>query len=172
MKGVKDRTLDDNIMEYVQSVNCKSPPYFPTISDVGRKLRKNPYTIRYRLLALVKAGKLTKVESKQFLQGKKKIGYIVADDAAVKSTSDLCPSIHDATPEDQLFNCLRFNGEEPCQCQACGKNTTSGVHININPKLGQDKAELYGVPFKCPLIFCNDCWISPEMEAFLNDEEG
>jgi hypothetical protein len=153
MKGVRDPALDVKIVEYIRSVNEKSPPYFPTISDIAKYLRKNPYTIRYRLLSLVKNGKLAKTEEKQPGRDGKRIGY------SVTNTKDNICDINYMTQSGHDFKLIRFNDENPCECSACGKTTASGVRIHINTIL-----HIYDLKI---LVFCNECWIPPEVEALL-----
>ena len=143
MKGVQDLTLDERIIEYIQQANAKTPPYMPTIADVARYLSKSPYTIRDRLFALEKEGKLIKNETSQPGRTTKRTGYMVSK-------------------RDRDFNSARFYNEGPCECNACGKRIATGVRININ------KPKDY---FKSTLVFCNDCWIPPEIETMLNNLE-
>jgi hypothetical protein len=61
------------------------------------------------------------------------------------------------------FSSEKFSDETSYECNACGKRLTSGVRILIS-------TFSYNSPLtpKNILIFCNDCWLSPEIEALFN----
>lgn len=98
-------------------------------------------------------------------------GYMGKYDFSSRKTSR--HNIRNKMPEKYGFNSARFHDEDPCVCNACGKKTASGIRIYIDTFLENKLMKPYGVQihdFKGILVFCNECWIPPEIEALFKEE--
>jgi hypothetical protein len=79
--------------------------------------------------------------------------------------------VGDLEPEGRDFISIGFHNEEPCECSSCGKQISSGVRIYITRILGKDLPKPFGnrnENHKGSIVFCNECWIPPDLEALLS----